>query len=252
MSTLKPDTKILQSQMAGYCRVPQYDESIEGTRPERLPHYRRLVFNIVEDTLQNAYPITHSLLTEEEWMQLVNDFFSQHDCQSPQLWRMPFELVEYAEQSDYHLKLHKPYLLELLYFEWLELEVYQDEDKPHAEFQSKGDILDTPLVINPDHKLVQLTYPVHKKEYDRMEELKGNYFVLLHRHRNTYSVNFIEFSPFLAIVFSQLANNPMSLRDAVTQVAKANSINVDETLLNKMALWGDSLMNDTAILGYVK
>lgn len=252
MPVLKPDTKILQSQMAGYCRVPQYYESIEGTRPERLHHYRRLVFNIVEDTLQNAYPITHSLLSEEEWIDLVNDFFSQHDCQSPQLWRMPFELVEYVGKTGYHLKLNKPYLLELLYFEWLELEIYQGEDQPHNDFQEKGDILDSPLVVNPDHRLIQLTYPVHTKEYERMEEVKGNYFVLIYRHRVTYSVHFIELSPFLAIVFSQLAEKNMSLRQAVTEVTNANGLHVDETLLQKMALWGDSLVNDTAILGFVK
>lgn len=238
--------------MAGYCRVPQYYESIEGTKAERLPHYRRLVFNIVEDTLQNAYPITHSLLTEEEWEQLVNDFFSQHDCQSPQLWRMPFELVEYAEKTGYHLKLGKPYLLELLYFEWLELEIYQGEDQPHADFVDKGDIMDSPIVVNPDHKLLQLTYPVHKKEYARMESLQGQYFVLLHRHRKTYSVNFIEFSPFLAIVFSQLAGNTMTLREAVNKVASANGIHVDEKHLQQTALWADSLMQDTAFLGFLR
>lgn len=238
--------------MAGYCRVPQYGQPIDGTRPERLHHYRRLVFNIVEDTLQNAYPITHSLLTEEEWMKLVNDFFSRHNCQSPQLWRMPFELVEYVEQTAYHLDLGKPYLLELLYFEWLELEIYQGEDKPHRDFSEKGDILDSPIVVNPDHKLLQLSYPVHKKEYDRMHEMQGTYFVLMHRHRTTYSVNFIEFSPFLAVVFSQLVQSAMSLRQAINLVAEANNIPVDDTLLKKMALWGDSLMQDTAFLGFAR
>lgn len=247
---MKPETKILQSQLAGYCRVPQYYESIEGTKPDRLHNYRRLVFNIVEDTLQNAYPITQTLLTEEEWMTLVNDFFGQHDCQSPQLWKMPFELVEFVENTAYHEKLGKPYLLELLYFEWLELEIYMGENKPHDRYVTLGDMLKDVPVINPDHKLLQLTYPVHIKNPADLEAAKGNYFVLIYRHKTEYTVNFIELSPFLAVVFSTVNENKISFLNAVNMVANANGINVDDDLLQKVAAWATQLVKDTAVLGF--
>ncbi|HYG53588.1 MAG TPA: putative DNA-binding domain-containing protein, partial [Flavobacteriales bacterium] len=126
---LRPETKSIQSKMAAYCREPEFTDAIEGSKPGRLHNYRRLVFNIIEDTLADAYPITRSMMDDEEWIDMVNAFFSKHNCQSTQLWRMPFELVEFVENHEYHTKIGRPYLLELLYFEWLEIEVYQSPDK---------------------------------------------------------------------------------------------------------------------------
>ena len=252
MSQLKSDTIATQSLMAEYCRVPGFDKEIPGARVDRLHNYRRLVFNIIEDTLQSAYPITHTLLTEEEWIQLVNDFFSRHNCTSTQLWRMPYELVEFVEKEEYHLKLCKPYLVELLYFEWLEIEIYQDEDKPHENFITEGDVmLDVP-VINPDHKLLQLTYPVHKKNHKELEDNKGNYFVLIYRHRSNFTVNFLELSPFLALVFDHLLKAKTSIKNTLLTVGKNNGINEEEMLLQHGKIFAEQLQDHTLILGFAK
>lgn len=252
MPLLKPDTAEIQNNMATYCRVPEYTGTIEGARPERLHNYRRLVFNIVEDTLQSAYPITHTLLTEQEWIDLVNDFFSQHNCQSAQLWQMPYELVEYVENTGYHLKLNKPYLLELLYFEWLEIEVYQMPDAPHAEYTAQGDLLDDAIVVNPDFKLVQLAYPLHKKDHREYEAQKGNYFVLIFRHKTNYSVNFFELSPFLALVFNHLVENKGSLRASLVAVGNANGIHDENILLPNGKAFAEQMIQNTAFLGFAR
>jgi hypothetical protein len=252
MSVLRPDTIKLQEKMASYCRQPAFTDVIEGSKSDRLHNYRRLVFNIIEDTLSDAYPITRSMMDDEEWMDLVNAFFSKHNCQSTQLWRMPFELVEFVEEDDYHTKIGRPYLLELLYFEWLEIEVYQSPDKPHKEFTIKGDILNNEIVVNPDHKIVQLSYPLHKKNHSELESQKGIFYVLLFRHRETYSVNFYEMSPFLVQVFTFLAQNEITLKNALLTVGKANGVTDENMLYAHGEKFGKQLLENTAILGFFK
>ena len=91
---LHDTTRRYQSALAGYCRSGQL-EPIPGIHNEHISHYRRLVYNVVDDMLQNAYPLTHALLGAIEWKNLVNEFFTHHPCQSPQVWYMPKEFYQY-------------------------------------------------------------------------------------------------------------------------------------------------------------
>lgn len=174
-------TRQYQSELAAYCRTGQL-EKIPGIVKENVPQYRRLVMNVVDDMLQNAYPLTHQLLQGNEWDQAVADFFSNHACQSPQVWYMPKEFYEYLSGIQYPLLKAYPFLEELLWFEWIEVELFMMEDIPVTANPS-GNLLADRLVLNPEHRLLAFTYPVHQKNPGMISgEDKGSYFVIAHRN----------------------------------------------------------------------
>lgn len=201
--SLKTSTRSIQSQLASYCKDGVLSP-IEGAREERLPTYRRLVFNVIRDTLRQAYPISYEILSKEEWGNLVYDFFKNHNCQHHEVWKMPYELVEYVESTQYHISIDKPYLLELLYFEWLEIEIHGHEDVDLPDYVPYTGELEEVLVLNPYTRLIQLNYPVHKMSHREVSAHQGHYFVLIYRDLSEDKVHFMELSPFTAQLLVQL------------------------------------------------
>lgn len=246
---LNKDTIAIQRQLAAYCRDGQ-PRNIEGARPDRLHNYRRLVFNIIFDSLSQAYPITRAVLSEEEWEQLINDFFTGHDPQSNQIWKMPYELYEYAEASAYHEKLKRPYLLELLYFEWVEIEVYCMPDAEVPPCVGEGDMVSDRIIVNPDYRLLHLTYPVHKRPAKELEEHRDNYFVLVFREADSGKVQFMELSPLFAFVFERLAEKPATAREAYGAAAAAFGLANTDELLAKGLPFIEALYQRGAAFGY--
>ena len=170
-----------QSALASFCRTGKLVE-IPGVYKENIGHYRRLVFNVVDDMLQNAYPLTYDLLTTKEWKTSVSDFFINHACQSPQVWYMPKEFYTYFKETNSPLLKKYPFLIELLAFEWVEVELFMMEDIA-CTAQLDGDIRKNKLILNPEHQLLSFQFPVHLKPAKKITDKdKGNYFVIAHRN----------------------------------------------------------------------
>jgi hypothetical protein len=207
MQQLSKETRYHQSSLAAYCRTGDY-QAIPGVKAAHVIQYRRLVYNVVDDMLQSAYPLTRELLKEEEWNELVQEFFSEHGCQSPQVWYMPKELYEYVTQQEHHPLIRQyPFLPDLLRLEWLEIALFMMEDRL-VICDSSGER----LVLNPEHELVHFQYPVHLKEAKQITETdKGDYFLVMFREPDTGDVQFMQLSPALARVIELLENNPMSI-----------------------------------------
>lgn len=190
MLKLSEQTASLQSTLARYCRNGEVPE-LEGALTSRLHHYRRLVFNVIEDALRTAYPLTVDLLPPKKWLQLVNSFFNEHNCQSYQVWRMPGEFFEFCtQQSAVDVKKY-PFLNDLLLLEWKEVELFCMEDAvfPNKKSDSKN------FVLNPEYEILSLNWPVHKVNARHItSDKKGQYFVLIFREALAKKVRFLELS----------------------------------------------------------
>ena len=96
---INKDTYAIQSGLASYCRTNE-EPNLPGVTKGRIQQYRRLVYNVIDDTFEGAFPITRKLLNDEEWHDLVNTFFINHACQTPSVWKLPFEFYEYVAFID--------------------------------------------------------------------------------------------------------------------------------------------------------
>ena len=86
----------------------------------------------------------------------TKDFYTHHRCQTPIFREMPKELLGFAREGRYDLVLDRPYLLDLLEFEWVELEMYQMVDAEIMPYRQTGALLDDPLYLNPEHRILFL------------------------------------------------------------------------------------------------
>lgn len=246
---LREDTNIQQSRLANYCRTGEL-LPIKGLTDNRVHTYRRLVYNVIDDTLQSAFPLTHDLLTEEEWNESVDTFFSNHACQSTSVWKMPFEFYQFIESDKYELKNKYPLLTELLLFEWLEVELYMMEDKIIPTTKSEGALVTDIIEFNPEFRLLRLSYPVHLKNPNQIiAEDKGEYFVLIFRERESGMIQFINLSMFFTWTIEKINIEALPLKNVLEEAEKIFKIDY-QTLLKNTLPFFEELKNKQFILGY--
>lgn len=246
---LKTETATQQSLLANYCRTGVKPELI-GIKEENLYQYRRLVFNIALDTLETAYPITYRFLNSEQWEDLIQRFFAEHKCSTTQVWRMPLEFYQYCKEKNIGEQLQFPFLNDLLFFEWLELEVHTMDDIPYPPYQELGSWLHDQIATNPEHKLVVFEYPVHTTApTDKLEEKKGNYYFLIYREKETGNVHFLDLSMLHVFILENI-NEGNCLETILVEANKLFQLN-DLELLKKHALtFMEDLKHRQFILGF--
>jgi len=246
---LSDHTYRYQSALAAYCRTGQY-QAIPGVHAGHVMHYRRLVYNVVDDMLQSAYPLTHHLLKEREWKALVQEFFSRHPCQSPQVWYMPRELYRYMLQVKHPLLQQYACLQELLWLEWTEVELFMMEDRP-AAYTRDGDLLADALVLNPEHCLQRLRYPVHVKPAKQITANdQGDYFLVLFRRPDTGEVIFLNLSPVAAHMLERLAEGPQPGEALIRQSCAAWQLPVTPDLQAAGNSFFSQALESGLILGF--
>lgn len=199
---LSPSNKTfsLQTDLALYCRtgLNEPDTSIQ----EHTFHYRRLVYNVIEDILTSAFPLTKKLIGKKRWNKMIHYFFENHKCQTPQVWKLPLEFSDYYQEKKLPFKREFPFLKTLLQYEWLEIEIFMMEDLPIENVRTEKKSIEDIIVPNPEIKILYTEYPFHIKNVKKItEEDKGQYFVSIHRDYETKQVMFNDLSyPYVEII----------------------------------------------------
>ena len=251
MQLLNKETYLQQSKLAGYCRDGVTPEGLIDINADNLYQYRRLCFNIASDIIETAYPITFSYLNCEVWENLVTEYFAEHKCQTTQVWKMPLEFYDYCVEKNVQEKLGIPFLNDLLYFEWLELEVHTMEDINYPKFNEEGDWVNNKIALNPEHKIIPLTYPVHTTAPG--EELiakKGSYFLLIYREKESGNVQFVDLSMFYTYILENIKNGVL-LKDILVEANSLFQINDIKLLKDRSLEFINDLKNKKFILGFL-
>ena len=248
---LNRDTIIIQEELGEYCRTGK-EAAIPGLSPGRLPHYRRLINNVIRDVLDSGFPISLAALGEEQWDKMVQDFFANGQPGAPQVWRLPFEFYKYHVASETGNRLGKPYLDDLLYFEWMEIEVFNMPDRPYPDYQEKGNPLENKLAFNPEYEIVRMSYPVHMYPVEEAEGLKGNYFLLIYRMPESGYVNFLNLSALNIYVLTRLIEEDVPVAQLRGEIAQSTGIESAKYLDEALEKFIGELMQKKFILGYQK
>ena len=211
MITQKP-TFQYQVSLANYCRNGAL-ENIPGVT-KNISHYRRLVFNNVLDSLSAAYPLTENLL-EDEWEALVHRFFATHKLQSPQIWHMPKEIIDYVNCYEKELIMKYPFLPNSLVFEWLEIEVFM---MPDIDFPK---VATDKLFCNPEIRFAEFQFPVHLKKAEQITPNdEGTYYVAIYRNPDTKAVSFTNLSLLAFTLLKEYFVEPISKEEIFNLIPK--------------------------------
>lgn len=245
------ETKEIQNLLGEYCKTGKA-VTLPGVTGGRLHHYRRLVYNVVKSTMDQAFPIASSSMNPETWDQLVDDFFANHTTRSAQIWKLPLEFYEYHFYSNTADKLKMPYLNDLLYFEWVEIEIHTMQDIAYPEYNEKGDFLLDSIALNPEHQIMQLNYPVHIYSLAECKDKKGQYFVLLFREPETGNVRFMELSVLHAFIMMKINETALPLQSFKGEIASIAAVESEKFLDDYLHTFISDLRSRKMVLGYLK
>jgi hypothetical protein len=246
---LRKETIEIQEQFGAYCRTG-IEQELPGITPGRIHHYRRLISNVVHDTLRTAFPISVAALGDETWLLLVEDFFSSGVPQTPQVWKLPLEFYQYHASSESGKSMSLPFLDDLLYFEWMEIEIHTMPDRPYPHFVNEGDLLKDTLAINPEYEIVRLEYPVHTHPVREARELKGEYFSLLYRMPESGHVQFLNLSALNVYIITRLQEEKVPLNEIKNEIARVAGIESGRYLDDALKKFVGDLLERKMILGF--
>jgi hypothetical protein len=149
-----------QRQFLNYLRQPQASLLPNGFAPERLAVYVDLLYNKFDESLTACFPVIHSLLSKQDWRELLLDFIAKHRCLTPYYRQIPDEFVQYL-QHERKRDDDLPFLIELAHFEWMELQLSIAEDEPVTRKSlSDAELLANVPVFAPVMQLLRYQWPV--------------------------------------------------------------------------------------------
>ncbi len=229
-----------------FCRTGELDPAL-SISPEKIQIYHELVRNNVEEVLYRAFPLTFHLLSHKQWNEMLDLYLAKEAFTVHSVWRMPQTLVRVAIEQNWAERWNIPYLVDLLHFEWIEIEIDMMADLKRENFKIEGRILDDPLLLNPESQIIVYSYPVYEKKVLPREMKEGVYPVLVMRHPDTGDVHFVALSRFFLHVYEMLADH--TGREALIQAAKTFQLNESKALAvgEKFLL---DLMGQQAIYGW--
>lgn len=205
-----------QRELAVHLRDPRRVPRPEGTSARRVGVYRELVFNNLCGFVDACFPVCRSLLGDTRWRRLCRSFLRDWPLHTPWFREVPREFVRYLNEIGMAQPLPR-WLAELAHYEWAELAV--DVMAPHTPaFDAAGDLVETPVVVNPALMNLAYAWPVHRigPAY-RPRRPQATHLVV---YRDTDErVRFSEVTPLTARLIDLLASESLSGRQAIQRLA---------------------------------
>jgi uncharacterized protein len=199
MTAIPVDFKAIQLEFTRHIREPLKHPAPADVKPERMAMYRELVFNNIEGFLAGNFPVIRKLLADEQWFDLVQDFFATHECKTPYFSEIAEEFLAYLENErtnpgDF------PFLLELAHYEWVEMALSITKEEIRQPYQPDADLLNQSVSLSPLAWPLVYQYPVHKIAPDYMPEIAPELPTTLVVYRNLDD----------EVIFNEI--NPMTYR----------------------------------------
>lgn len=242
------DFRQTQATFAAYIRDPEHNPVPQGVNPQRMAIYRELFFNNIQSFLSTNFPVLHTILTEQECLDLAQAFFSQHQCETPHFSEIPEEFITFLQNTDVNLPY--PFLLELAHYEWVET----------AVMLSKAEIvpIDTAFTDNIDKYLINLSPLVCCLVYQfPVQNISANYlpdtppaqptYLVVYRDVND-EVHFLQTTLMTYYLLQKLEENPNISAVALIDLLIKESNYPNPGLIHKEGL---KILHEMALKGIV-
>jgi hypothetical protein len=203
-------------------------QPLSGCDRARLFLYEELLFASVEDTLSSLFPVTVHFL-KPEWHALVEKYRRQFPNSSFQLYHVARDFPEFVQGLSHYMKKY-PFLWDLALYEWLEIEVLNQEDEPlpsdlQLGFPAEASMLPVFMpVLNPIRRQHTFEYPIPAilTEASRREEVGQGFdsfsidgkpvqpaetTMLIYRDSETFKARFFNLTPLTGAMIVVMAEH---------------------------------------------
>ena len=131
--------------------------------------YQKLVFMRYEEVIKNSIPLFVDEVSQKELEKCIN-LFMKDTPETPFVWQVPNDFRKFVKkQKLFH---DRKYLYELLYYDWIEIEIYMKEYKlkKQKKFSWKNS-----YKLSNSARIKTFQYDLINKKYDAKRE---NYLVI--------------------------------------------------------------------------
>jgi hypothetical protein len=215
-ATPPPQLKSFQDSYSRYLRAPDENTLPEGIPARRSRVYEELLFNNVCSFLDRCFPVSRSLLSENEWRRVNRRFYQDWQCHTPYFSRIPWEFVQYMENAAESLALAEWYT-ELLDYEWRELEVDLHPDSVPKVHLPADDYYS--LRLNPTLRNLQYQWPVHQIRKDHIPYEPKPTFLLVFRSFD-HRIHFMEINAMTSTLLQILQDMPAHPHAVIARLAE--------------------------------
>lgn len=222
---MKVDFKAKQAEFSAYIRDPFNNPRPADVKKQRIETYRELFFNNVESFLSSNFPVIKTLLNDQQWFELTQDFFSNHSSTTPYFSEISEEFIDFLQNerkndSDY------PFLLELAHYEWVEMALsISKEDVTANTKDTLSKLPEGNISLSPLAWPLIYQYPVHQISLSFLPESVPEQPTCLLVYRNIEDdVNFIQI-PMITFRLLQLLqeNETIACEDCLLQIAQESA-----------------------------
>ncbi len=228
------DFKAKQSEFAAYIRDPFNNPRPADVKRERIDVYRELFFNNVDSFLCSNFPVLKTILNDEQWYELSQDFFKNHACSTPYFSEIAEEFLDFL-QNQRNNKSDYPFLLEFAHYEWVEMALSISKDLVLTNSVEQLTILsENTISLSALAWPLVYQFPVQQISPDFLPELAPEEptYLLVYRN-NLDEVNFIQISPITFRLLQILQENEkITCQDCLKQIAEESAHPKPKTMIN--------------------
>ncbi len=218
---MKVDFNAKQREFAAYIRNPFEIPPPADVPGRRMALYRELFFNNIGNFLSSNFPVIRTLLDDQQWDELVQDFFSKHVSKSPYFSEIPEEFIAFL-QAERDNPEDFPFLLELAHYEWVEMALFIAKEESAVNAGDIDDLSNQPVRLSPLAWPLVYQYPVHKISPANLpgQPPAQATFLVVYRDQSD-DVHFLEITPLAYRLLSLIEQlQPVPIKAGLSQLAK--------------------------------
>ncbi len=196
----------------------------EGFENTAINVYQKLVFLRYLEVVKNSFPLFVDKISNEKLESSVKAFMKDTP-QTPFVWQIPNDYRKFAKKNKLFSK--NKYLYELMYYDWIEIEIYMKEYK--FKKQKKFLYKDT-YTLSKSARIKRFDFDIINKDY----KTKRENFVVIYHDFASNDVVYREINQLIFILLKRL-NKKQSLAEVLKLLCKENEIDFKEakTLLQE-------------------
>lgn len=196
----------------------------EGFENTAINVYQKLVLIRYIEVIKNSFPLFIDEISQNKLEKSVKAFM-KNSPKTPFVWQIPNEYRKFVKKAK--LFDDKKYLYELMYYDWIEIEIYMKEYKfkKQKKFSYKEK-----YILSKSARIKRFKFDIINKEY----KTKRENFVAIYQNFKTIDVVYREINQLIFLILKRI-NKKQSLGDVLKEICKENELDFKEakTLLQE-------------------
>lgn len=239
-----------QYAFTAHIRDPENNALPSGVEDRRMKIYRELLYNNVEGFIASGFPVIRQLYNDDDWHNMIRDFFANHESHSPYFLEISQEFMNYLENEREPQACDPAGLLELAHYEWVELALHVSDDSIDMDqIDANGNLLTGQPVFSPVAWPLAYQFPVHRMGPDYMpgEPPDQASYLVVYRNRND-EVKFLEVNPVTARLIGLLMEDEHLTGENAIAVIASEMPDVDAGIIRDGGLAELQLMQSLGVI----